>query len=127
MEFKLPKLYDIGFESDHIRLDGSWFVILSDMVVNYRGFTSFVSEPALGNDEIAIRLIRALSEQYYAFVEPLAAEIPSHSWTQPTNMCAPPRKICPGKVRPGAHRPDLLGSKLNRRGEASWVVRLGNR
>lgn len=77
LEFKRPEIYDIGFESDHMRFEGSGYVILRDIVVNHRGFTSCVSEPATGNDEVTIRMLRALLEQHYTLLECLAAEIPS--------------------------------------------------
>ena len=76
MEFKLPDVHEISVDVDGQRFDGSWYIILNDMVVNYNGYTASTAERKAGADEVAVRLLRDLVEKHYTRLESISAAIP---------------------------------------------------
>lgn len=76
MEFKLPDIHEISVDIDGDRFDGSWYIILNDMVVNYNGYTSSTSDLATDADEVAVKMLHELVTKHYVQLESIPASIP---------------------------------------------------
>jgi hypothetical protein len=76
MEFQLPDIHDISVDIDGKRFNGSWYIILNKMIVNYNGYTASIPELATDPNEIAGRMLRDLVMKHYTPLELIPTEIP---------------------------------------------------
>lgn len=76
MEFKLPDIHQISVDVAGERFEGSWYIILSNMVVNYNGYTSKTPKRSSDADEVAVRMLRDLVEKHYVQLESIPTSIP---------------------------------------------------
>ncbi len=76
MEFKLPDIHEICVDVNGEHFDGSWYIILYDMVVNYNGYTSSTPERATDANEVAVKMLRDLVVNHYVQLEDIPASIP---------------------------------------------------
>ena len=76
MEFKLPEIHEISVDIDGERFNGSWYIILNDMVVNYNGHAASTPQRKTDADPVAVRMLRDLVEKHYARLESIPSGIP---------------------------------------------------
>ena len=77
MEFTLPPVHDIEIEIDGRRFDGSWYVILGDMIVNYNGYTVSTHERTTDADEVAVEMLHDLVRKHYIGLDSLPDNLPT--------------------------------------------------
>lgn len=83
MTFMLPEVHDIRVEFDGQCFDGSWYIILGDMIVNYNGYTASTRERKADANEVAVEMLGKLVETHYKRLESIPANIP-----QPIRLAA---------------------------------------
>jgi hypothetical protein len=77
VSFQLPDVHDIAIDVVGRTFDGSWSIVLGEMVVYYNGHTSGVENPEENHDEIARGLLRELVREHYVPLEAIAADLPA--------------------------------------------------
>jgi hypothetical protein len=77
MEFKLSRLHDISCESDGRRFDGSWYVRLREMAVNYSGWTASTHDCATDADEVAVERLQDLVREHCLDLDSLPDDLPT--------------------------------------------------
>ena len=77
MAFTLPPVHDIAIEIEGRTFEGSWYVVLGDMVVNYNGHTAKAHKGASDADTVAIEVLRDLVRKHYICLDLLPANLPA--------------------------------------------------
>ncbi|QDU37203.1 hypothetical protein Mal4_15120 [Maioricimonas rarisocia] len=104
MEFSLPEIHEISVDVDGRQFDGSWYVVLQDMIVNYNGFTASTNGCPSNADEVAKGMLRQLVAAHYVRPESIPAGLPP-------------------SVREAAHR--YINESLEESQAASFVASFG--
>jgi len=76
MKFRLPEIHQIGLDVDGERFDGSWYVVLDQMVVNYNGHTASTGQQERNADQVATRMLADLVRTHYVRLDSVPAGIP---------------------------------------------------
>ncbi|PQO25369.1 hypothetical protein C5Y96_23805 [Blastopirellula marina] len=76
MGFKLPDIHEISIDVAGRRFDGSWYIILHDMVVNYNGHAASTPQRASDAEEVALSMLRDLVAKHYMPLESIPPDIP---------------------------------------------------
>lgn len=76
MKFKLPEIHEITVEVDGERFEGSWYIILGDLVINYNGHTASTHQRKTNADAVAKKMLGDLVEKHYVRLETIPAGIP---------------------------------------------------
>lgn len=76
MEFALPTIHDIAIDIDGRRFEGSWYVTMNDMIVNYNGHTASTAERATSANEIALDMLGDLVRDHYVDLKSIPSHLP---------------------------------------------------
>jgi hypothetical protein len=77
MSFRLPDVHDIAVVVDGRTFEGSWSIVLGQLVVYYNGHASGVENPHEAHDEVAREVLRELVREHYVPLEAIAADLPA--------------------------------------------------
>jgi len=111
MEFSLPEIHEISVDVDGRRFDGSWYVVLQNMIVNYNGFTASATGCPANADEVAKGMLRELVAAHYVRPESIPAELPqsvreaAHRYVNASLEESPVASLVEsfGDAEPGSH------------------------